>query len=60
MIYYYLVDILAYARSLEITDKAAKSLEKTVERKKVLDCRKSSTAVNAIRNRQEKLSQYHE
>ena len=50
-----LANILAYARSLEITDKAVKTLEE--------DCghlASSWSAVNAIYNQQEKSSQYHE
>ena len=50
-----LANILAYARSLEVTGKAVKTIEE--------DCghlAPSSSAVNAIRNQQEKPSQYHE
>ena len=50
-----LANTLACARSLEITDKAVKTLEE--------DCghvAPSSSAVNAIHNQQEKPSQYHE
>ena len=50
-----LANILAYARSLEITDKAVKTLEE--------DCghlAPSLSAVNSIHNQQEKPSQYHE
>ena len=50
-----LANILAYARSLEITDKAVKTLEE--------DCghlTPSSSVVNAIHNQQHKSSKYHE
>jgi hypothetical protein len=50
-----LANILAYSRSLEITDKAVKTLEE--------DCghlASSLSAVNAIHNQPEKPSQYHE
>ena len=50
-----LADILSYARSLEITDKAVKTLEE--------DCgnlASHSSAVNAIHNQQEKSGQYQQ
>ena len=50
-----LADILSYARSLEITDKAVKTLEE--------DCghlASPSSAVNAIHNQQEKSGQYRQ